>query len=139
MMTNEARRLGLTKSTFRNATGLYDPEHLMTARELALLARHLMQDYPEYYPLFAEREYRYRKHRFFNRNPLLALDLGVDGLKTGYIKEAGYGIVASAQQDGRRVTRATHGMEDAQARRKEAGRLPDGGPKGWADFKLCGA
>ena len=103
MMTDEARRLGLTKSTFRNATGLYDPEHLMTARELAFLARHLIQDYPEHYALFGEREYRYRKHRFFNRNPLLALDLGVDGLKTGYIKEAGYGLVASAKQDGRNM------------------------------------
>ncbi len=139
MMTDEARRLGLTKSTFRNSTGLHDPEHLMTVRELALLARHLMQDYPEHYPLFAEREFRYRKHRFFNRNPLLALDLGVDGLKTGYIKEAGYGIVASAKQDGRRVILAINGMEDAQARRNEAVRLLEWGFKGFADFKLFDA
>lgn len=139
MMTQEARRLGLTKSTFRNSTGLHDPEHLMTARELALLARHLIQDYPEHYPLFAEREYRYRKHRFFNRNPLLALDLGVDGLKTGYIKEAGYGLVASAKQNGRRVILVINGMEDAQARRNEAARLLEWGFKGFADFKLFDA
>jgi D-alanyl-D-alanine carboxypeptidase (penicillin-binding protein 5/6) len=139
MMTEEARRLGLTKSTFRNATGLHDPEHLMTARELALLARHIIQDYPEHYPLFAEREYRYRKHRFFNRNPLLALDLGVDGLKTGYVKEAGYGLVASAKQDNRRVILVINGMEDAQARRNEAARLLEWGFKGFADFKLFDA
>ena len=139
MMTDEARKLGLTKSTFRNSTGLYDAEHLMTARELGLLARHLIQDYPEQYPLFAEREYRYRKHRFFNRNPLLALDLGVDGLKTGYIKEAGYGLVASAKQEGRRVILVINGMEDAQARRNEAARLIEWGFKGFADFKLFDA
>lgn len=138
-MTDEARKLGLTKSTFRNATGLYDPEHLMTARELAFLARHLIQDYPEHYPLFGEREYRYRKHRFFNRNPLLALDLGVDGLKTGYVKEAGYGLVASAKQDNRRVILVINGMEDAQARRNEAARLLEWGFKGFADFKLFDA
>jgi D-alanyl-D-alanine carboxypeptidase (penicillin-binding protein 5/6) len=139
MMTDEARRLGLSKSTFRNSTGLHDPEHLMTARELALLARHLMQSYPEHYTLFAEKEYRYRKHRFFNRNPLLGLDLGVDGLKTGFIKEAGYGIVASAKQDSRRVILVINGMEDAQARRNEAVRLIEWGFKGFADFKLFDA
>jgi D-alanyl-D-alanine carboxypeptidase (penicillin-binding protein 5/6) len=139
MMTDEARRIGLNKSTFRNSTGLHDPEHLMTVRELALLARHLMQTYPEHYTLFAEREYRYRKHRFFNRNPLLGMDLGVDGLKTGFIKEAGYGMVASAKQDGRRVILVINGMEDAQARRNEAVRLIEWGFKGFADFKLFDA
>ena len=139
MMTDEARRLGLSKSTFRNSTGLHDPEHLMTARELAVLARHLIKEYPEHYTLFGEREFRYRKHRFFNRNPLLALDLGVDGLKTGYIKEAGYGLVASAKQDGRRVILVINGMEDAQARRNEAVRLIEWGFKGFADFKLFDA
>jgi serine-type D-Ala-D-Ala carboxypeptidase (penicillin-binding protein 5/6) len=136
MMTDEARRIGLTKSTFRNSTGLHDPEHLMTARELALAARHLIQEYPEHYPIFAEREYRYRKHRFFNRNPLLPLDLGVDGLKTGYIKEAGYGIVASSKQDGRRIILAINGMENAADRRSEAIRLLEWGFKGFGEFKL---
>jgi serine-type D-Ala-D-Ala carboxypeptidase (penicillin-binding protein 5/6) len=136
MMADEARRIGLTKSTYRNATGLHDPEHLMTARELALTARHLIQEYPEHYPIFSEREYRYRKHRFYNRNPLLSLDLGVDGLKTGYIKEAGYGIVASAKQDGRRIILAINGMESAADRRSEAIRLLEWGFKGFGEFKL---
>lgn len=136
MMTEEARRLGLTKSSFRNSTGLYDPEHLMTVRELATLARHLINEYPEHYPLFAQREYQYRKHKFFNRNPLLTTPLNVDGLKTGYIKEAGYGIVASAKQDNRRVILVINGMENAQDRRNEAVRLIEWGFKGFADFKL---
>jgi len=136
MMTDEARRIGLDKSTFRNATGLYDPDHLMTVRELALIARYIIQNYPEHYPLFAEREFRYRKHRFFNRNPLLTLDIGVDGLKTGYIKEAGYGLVASAKQDGRRIILAINGMESANDRRAEAIRLIEWGFKGFGEFKL---
>jgi D-alanyl-D-alanine carboxypeptidase (penicillin-binding protein 5/6) len=136
MMTDEARRIGLTKSTFRNSTGLHHPDHLMTVRELALVARHIIQEYPEHYPLFAEREYRYRKHRFFNRNPLLPLDLGVDGLKTGYIKEAGYGIVVSAKQDGRRTILAINGMENAADRKTEAARLIEWGFKGFGEFKL---
>lgn len=136
MMTDEARRIGLDKSTFRNATGLYDPDHQMTVRELALIARYILQNYPEHYPLFAEREYRYRKHRFFNRNPLLTLDIGVDGLKTGYIKEAGYGLVASAKQDGRRIILAINGMESANDRRAEAIRLLEWGFKGFGEFKL---
>ncbi len=136
MMAEEARRIGLTKSTFRNSTGLYDPDHLMTVRDLALLARHLISEYPEHYPLFSQREFQYRKHKFFNRNPLLTTPLNVDGLKTGYIKEAGYGLVASAKQDNRRVILVINGMENAQDRRNEAVRLIEWGFKGFADFKL---
>ena len=88
-MTEQARRLGLKKSVFRNATGLYHPEHLSTMRELAILARMIIKDYPEYYPIFAQREFNYRQHKFFNRNPLLGAVPGVDGLKTGYVKEFG--------------------------------------------------
>ena len=87
-MTARARKIGMEKSVFKNATGLYDPQHLMTAREIALLARYLINDFPEYYGMFAQREFRYRKHRFFNRNPLLLTEIGVDGLKTGYVKDA---------------------------------------------------
>ena len=136
MMTEEARRIGLTKSTFRNSTGLYDPDHLMTVRELALLARHLIEEYPEHYALFSQREFQYRKHKFFNRNPLLSAPIGVDGLKTGYIKEAGYGIVASAKQDNRRLILVINGMENPQDRRNEAMRLLEWGFKGFADFRL---
>ena len=72
-MTQQARELGLTKSVFKNATGLYDPDHLMTVREIAQLARYIIKEFPEYYPLFAMREFNYRVHRFHNRNPLLGV------------------------------------------------------------------
>jgi D-alanyl-D-alanine carboxypeptidase (penicillin-binding protein 5/6) len=135
-MTEEARKLGLDKATFKNATGLYDPGHLMTARELALLARHLIRDYPEFYPLFAQKEFNYRKHRFINRNPLLGSDLGVDGLKTGYVKESGYGMVASAKQGDRRLIAVVNGLATASDRREEAQRLLDWGFRSFSEFKL---
>jgi D-alanyl-D-alanine carboxypeptidase (penicillin-binding protein 5/6) len=136
IMTTEAKRIGLKNSTFKNATGLYHPEHLTTARDLAKLARYLIEEYPEFYPWFSEREFRYRKHRFRNRNPLLDVELGVDGLKTGFISQAGYGVVASAQQDGRRLIAVINGLEDSSARRNEGRRLIDWGFKGFSQFKL---
>ncbi len=136
LMTEEARRLGLKKSTFRNSTGLPDPEHLMTARELALLARHIIRVYPELYQRFAQREFAYRKHRFFNRNPLLALNIGVDGLKTGYVKEGGYGITASAKQDNRRLIVVINGLERAEERKSEAARLLEWGFKNFTEYML---
>ena len=137
MMTDEARRLGLKKSTFKNATGLYDPEHLTTARELAMLARHIIRDYPEFYPRFAQREFQYRKHKPFpNRNPLLTSNLGIDGLKTGFVKESGYGIVASAKQDNRRLILVINGLDRQDDRKNEAIRLLEWGFKSFTEFKL---
>lgn len=136
MMTAEARRIGLKKATFRNATGLYHPEHLMTARELAELARYIMTEYPSFFPLFSQKEFRYRKHRFINRNPLLFLDIGADGMKTGYIKEAGYGMVGTAMQDGRRLVVVVNGLDDANERRDEARRLLEWGFRAFGEFKL---
>ena len=136
VMTEEARKLGLAKSTFRNSTGLPDPEHLMTARELALLGRHLMRDFPEYYGRFGQREFMYRKHRFINRNPLLFTELGVDGLKTGYIKEAGYGIAASARQGNRRLLLVINGVERQEERKTEAVKLLEWGFKSYTEYKL---
>jgi D-alanyl-D-alanine carboxypeptidase (penicillin-binding protein 5/6) len=135
-MTQEARRLGLKKSVFKNATGLHHPDHQMTARELALLARHIIKEYPDYYQMFALREFKYRTHRFINRNPLLTLVEGVDGLKTGYIKEAGYGICASAKQGERRLIAVVNGLGTAEERRDDARRLLDWGFRSFTEFKL---
>ena len=135
-MTEEARRLGLKKSVFKNATGFYHPEHLMTVREIAQLARYIIKEFPEYYPLFAQREFLYRTHRFRNRNPLLGLVPGVDGIKTGYIKEGGYGIVVSAMQDNRRLIVAINGAPTAEDRRDDARRLLDWGFKNYSEAKL---
>ncbi|MGQ4827637.1 D-alanyl-D-alanine carboxypeptidase family protein, partial [Enterococcus faecalis] len=94
---------GLRKAEFRNATGLAHPEHRMSVRELALLARHIIREYPDMYPRFAQKEFNYLKHKFINRNPLLGANIGADGLKTGHLSDAGYGLVGSAVQDGRRL------------------------------------
>ena len=138
-MTQEARRIGLKKSVFKNATGLFHPEHQMTVRELGMLARYLIHEYPEQYKLFALREFPYRKHRFINRNPLLNLVPGVDGLKTGYLKEAGYGMIASAKQEDRRLIAVVAGLPTAEERREDARRLLDWGFKGFAEARLFDA
>jgi len=138
-MTEQARRLGLKKSVFRNATGLYHPEHLATVRELAMLARILIRDYPEYYPLFAQREFNYRQHKFFNRNPLLPAVAGVDGLKTGYVKESGYGIAASAKVDNRRLIMVIGGAATPEDRKDDGRRLFEWGFKNFSEVKLFDA
>lgn len=140
VMEEEARRIGLSKSTFRNSTGLHHPEHLMTARELALLARHIIREHPEHYKIFAQREFPYRKHKFYNRNPLLGDDaLGIDGLKTGHTKEAGYGIVVSSVSEGRRLIGVVMGLDDEKQRREEARRLIEWGQRSFAKFTLFDA
>ena len=139
MMETEARRIGLARSTFRNSTGLHHPEHLMTARELAMLARHIIREHPEHYKIFAQREFPYRKHKFYNRNPLLSDDIGVDGLKTGHTKEAGYGIVVSSVTDGKRLIGVVMGLADEKERRQEARRLLEWGQRSFAKFTLFDA
>lgn len=139
MMEQEARRIGLQRSTFRNSTGLHHPEHLMTARELAMLARHIIREHPEHYKIFAQREFPYRKHKFYNRNPLLSDDIGVDGLKTGHTKEAGYGIVVSSVTDGKRLIGVVMGLGDEKERREEARRLLEWGQRSFAKFTLFDA
>jgi serine-type D-Ala-D-Ala carboxypeptidase (penicillin-binding protein 5/6) len=138
-MTAEARRLGLKKSVFKNATGFYHPQHLMTVREIAVLARHLIKEFPEHYALFSQREFSYRTHKFHNRNPLLGLVAGVDGLKTGFIKEGGYGIAASAKQDNRRLIVVTNGAPTAEDRRDDARRLLEWGFRNYSEAKLFDA
>ena len=138
-MTAEARRLGLSKSVFRNATGLHDPEHLMTVREIALLARHIIAEYPDFYSLFAMREFNYRHHKFHNRNPLLGWIAGVDGLKTGFISQSGYGIVASAKQDSRRLIIAINGAATAEERKDDSRRLFEWGFRNFSEGRLFDA
>src|ERR1700745_3873376 len=123
LMTKRARELGLTKSTFGNSTGLPDPRQLMTSRELAKLARHIIETYPDYYKYYSEREFTWNKIRQFNRNPLLHLNIGADGLKTGYTKEAGYGLVGSASQNGLRLIVVVNGLKSEKERADEAKKL----------------
>ncbi|MFC3676732.1 D-alanyl-D-alanine carboxypeptidase family protein [Ferrovibrio xuzhouensis] len=130
ILNAEAKRLGLTNSTFRNASGWPDPEHLMTARDLATLARHMIHDFPQYYELFSEKEFTYgidvttkKPITQGNRNPLLYKDIGVDGLKTGHTEEAGYGLVASMKRGDRRLILVINGLHSMNERSREPQRL----------------
>jgi D-alanyl-D-alanine carboxypeptidase (penicillin-binding protein 5/6) len=127
LMTKRARELGLAKSTFGNSTGLPDPRQLMTARELGKLAQHIIQTYPEYYKIYGEREFTWHKIRQYNRNPLLNLNIGADGLKTGFTKEAGYGLVGSAVQNGMRLIVVVNGLRTEKERGDEGKKLLDWG------------
>jgi D-alanyl-D-alanine carboxypeptidase (penicillin-binding protein 5/6) len=126
-MTKRARELGLIKSTFANSNGLPDPGNKMTVRELAMLARHIILDYPEFYKLFGEKEFTWNKIRQLNRNPLLNALEGADGLKTGYTKEGGYGMVGSAVQNGVRLIVVVNGLEDSEDRASEAKKMLEWG------------
>jgi D-alanyl-D-alanine carboxypeptidase (penicillin-binding protein 5/6) len=136
-MTEYGRTIGLEKSTFVNATGLPAEGHLMTMRDLATLAHHLIYTYPEYYHFFGQKEFRYRdKFTFHSRNPLVAADIGVDGMKTGFIKESGYGLVASAKRGDQRLILVVGGLESAKDREAEARKLLDWGFKSFKPFRL---
>jgi serine-type D-Ala-D-Ala carboxypeptidase (penicillin-binding protein 5/6) len=126
-MTPRARELGLTKSTFGNSNGLPDPGNKMTVRELARLARHVILTYPEFYKLFGEKEFTWNKIRQQNRNPLLNSLEGADGLKTGYTKEGGYGMVGSAVQNGIRLIVVINGLDDPDDRAGEAKKMLEWG------------
>jgi D-alanyl-D-alanine carboxypeptidase (penicillin-binding protein 5/6) len=129
-MTQRAQALGMTASTFANASGWPDPTHRMSMRDLGILGKRLIEDFPEYYPIFAETEYMYKDRspdNRFNRNPLLKLGIGADGLKTGHTTEAGYGLVGSAKQGDRRIIFAITGLPSDKARAEEAERIV-----GWA-------
>jgi D-alanyl-D-alanine carboxypeptidase (penicillin-binding protein 5/6) len=127
MMTKRARELGLTRSTFANSNGLPNPGNKMTVRELAKLARYVIQTYPDFYKLFSEREFTWNKIRQLNRNPLLTSLDGADGLKTGYTKEGGYGMVGSAVQNGTRLIVVVNGLDDPDDRASEAKKMLEWG------------
>src|SRR4030081_522098 len=127
MMTKRARELGMTQSTFANSNGLPDPSNKMTVRELAKLARYVIQTYPDLYKLFGEREFTWNKIRQQNRNPLLTSLDGADGLKTGYTKEGGYGMVGSAVQNGLRLIVVVNGLDDPDDRASEAKKMLEWG------------
>jgi D-alanyl-D-alanine carboxypeptidase (penicillin-binding protein 5/6) len=126
-MNELAREFGLRHSVFRNSSGLHHPEQVASVRDLATLAVHIIRTYPEEYKIFAEREFTWNKIRQQNRNPMLAMSLGVDGLKTGFIKESGYGIVASAVSGGQRLIVAINGAKNEKERADDARRLLEWG------------
>jgi D-alanyl-D-alanine carboxypeptidase (penicillin-binding protein 5/6) len=126
-MTRKGHDIGLTGSSFANATGWPDPNQRMTARDLATLAARIIKEFPEYYGYYSEKEFTFADIRQSNRNPLLYKSFGADGLKTGHTEEAGYGLTASALQGDRRVILVLNGLNSQKARSEESARLI-----GWA-------
>ena len=123
LMTERAQALGMTDSHFSNASGWPDPNHVMSVRDLAILATHLIEDFPQYYHYFGQEEYAFdgrAPKNGTNRNPLLRLGIGADGLKTGHTAEAGYGLVGSAKQGDRRIVFVITGLPSMAARATEA-------------------
>src|SRR5260221_2229025 len=122
-MNKKAQEIGLTGSHFTNVTGLPDPEHYMTARDLATLARHIITDYPEFYKFESERDFTYNGIKQGNRNPLLYKDVCADGLKTGHTDEAGYCLTGSAVREKRRIIMVIARLPSMKARGQESERL----------------
>ena len=131
LLTKRAREIGLEKSTFTNATGYSDPNLRVTVRELAQLARHIMHTYPDFYPYFAEREFTWNNIHQLNRNPLLAMGIGADGLKTGETAEAGSNLVGSAVQEGLRLIVVVTGARSEKERAEEGRKMLDWGFHGF--------
>ncbi len=127
MMNAEARKLGLTGSHFTNATGLPDPDQFVTAHDLARIAKHIIYDFPEYYAIYSQTEFTWNGIKQHNRNPLLDMNIGADGLKTGFTEESGYGLVGSAVRDGQRLIMVINGTKSEKERGEEARKLMDWG------------
>jgi D-alanyl-D-alanine carboxypeptidase (penicillin-binding protein 5/6) len=123
IMNQRAKAIGLTGSNFTNSTGLPDPDMYVTARDLAVLARYIIATFPEYYPIFSEPSFEWNKHPQPNRNSLLEMGIGVDGLKTGHTEAAGYGTVVSTTAGGRRLIAVLHGLESESQRAEEGRKL----------------
>jgi D-alanyl-D-alanine carboxypeptidase (penicillin-binding protein 5/6) len=135
-MNRKAKELGLLNSHFVDASGLPDPDQYMTARDLSLLARSLIKDFPEDYHYFSEVDFSYGGIKQGNRNPLLYKSINVDGVKTGHTEVGGYGLTASGLRDGRRLLLVLNGMESVNERARESEKLLDWGYREWGDYAL---
>lgn len=122
-MNAKAKEIGMNNTHFVNTTGLPNAEHLTTAKDLAILAQNLIKNFPEYYPIYSTKGYTYSNIKQYNRNLLLSRSIGADGMKTGYTEQSGYGMVASAKQDGRRIIAVVNGLNSGRQRAAEAERL----------------
>ncbi len=123
MMTQKAIDIGMTRTNFTNSTGMHDKNNFSTVYDLAILSQYLINNYPEYYHMFAETEFEWSKIKQKNRNPLLYKNMGVDGLKTGHLSVSGYGLAASAVNGDRRVISVANGFSSTQKRSQGSSRL----------------
>jgi serine-type D-Ala-D-Ala carboxypeptidase (penicillin-binding protein 5/6) len=136
LMNAEAKKVGLTGSVFKNASGLPHPEMRVTAHDLARLASYIIREFPQYYTYFSEREFTWNGIKQANRNLLLGTYPGADGLKTGHTAESGYGLVSSAVQDGRRLILVVNGLGGETERAAESKRLLDLGFREFRTYAL---
>jgi D-alanyl-D-alanine carboxypeptidase (penicillin-binding protein 5/6) len=140
MMNRQAQAWGLANTAFRNVTGLTEPGHRSTARDISQMAQHIVRDFPEYYHYYSQRDYTYNNIRQENRNLLLKRDPSVDGMKTGYTDAAGYCLVASAQRDfpngKRRLMSVVMGADSMQGRANESQKLLNWGFTAFDDVRL---
>ena len=123
MMTFKGIEIGLKNTNFTNSTGMYNSKNFSTVHDIAVLSQYLINEFPEYYHLFAETEFEWSGIKQKNRNPLLYKNMGVDGLKTGHLSKSGYGLAASAIQNGRRIISVANGFETKQKRSQGSSRL----------------
>jgi D-alanyl-D-alanine carboxypeptidase (penicillin-binding protein 5/6) len=136
LMNREAKRLGLANTHFANSTGMSHPQHYSSAEDLALLAGAVIRDFPEHYPLYSEKQYRYNNITQANRNRLLWSDPTVDGMKTGYTEAAGYCLVTSARRGDRRLLSVVLGASGDAARAVESQKLLNYGFQSWDGVRL---
>ncbi len=136
LMNKTAKKLGLKNSHFENATGLPHPDHRMSMEDLAILARHIIKEFPELYHYFSQKEFVYNNIKQGNRNPLLYTMKGADGLKTGHTEEAGFCLAASATKGERRLIEVMSGMSSNRERSEEAERLMSWGFREFNNFKI---
>jgi D-alanyl-D-alanine carboxypeptidase (penicillin-binding protein 5/6) len=136
MMTEMATELGMDGTTFRNASGWPDPEHVTTARDLATLAEATIRSSPEFYKYYDEKSFTYNKIKQSNRNPLLYKSVGADGLKTGHTEASGYGLTASTIRNGRRLILVANGFKSVKARSNGSERIIDWAYRAWSNYQL---
>jgi serine-type D-Ala-D-Ala carboxypeptidase (penicillin-binding protein 5/6) len=136
LMNQKAKEIGLHDSHFANVSGLPDPDHWMTARDLASLANRTIKDFPEYYHYYSEMDYEFNNIKQGNRNPLLYKNVGADGLKTGHTEEAGYSLTASVARDNRRIIVVLNGLPTMKARAQESERLIEWAFREFNDYRL---
>lgn len=135
-MTDKARELGLMDSTFKNATGWPNPEHRVSARDLAKLAQLTITQFPEYYHYYSETKFVFNGIKQNNRNPLIYKDMGADGLKTGHTQESGYGLAASAVRKDRRLVLVVNGLPSKKLRSTESERLIEWGFREFGNYEM---
>ena len=135
-MTDKARELGMMDSVFKNSTGWPNPEHRMSSRDLAKLAQHTVEAFPEYYHYYSEDKFVFNGIKQSNRNPLIYKDMGADGLKTGHTEESGYGLTASAQRKDRRLVLVVNGLPSKKLRSTESERLIEWGFREFGNYEM---